>query len=347
MEAAELDDRMKELVDASCQFYIDLAEAAFYIGNLEHAAWAMHKALEEAESLGPESPRLPAALNRLGVLYYYLGKYLGAEPLLQRAISLTDEAGAGESAELGTLHYNLGGLYKAQGRFPEAESAFNEALGIWERTLGPEHPDLALAFENLGDVCAHQGRSAEALLALRRALEILESCKQQDWVMLVVLTKLATFYTDQERYAEAEPHLWRALELRKRLQGDRHPKVAQNLKKLARIFRKQQKFARAEPLYRLSLSIQEKALGRGHADFIGTLADLAELYYSEGRVTEAEPLYKMSLAAFEQALGEEHPHVADRLEDYAAVLRGLYRSDDAAILEARARAIRAKHSTAL
>ena len=94
-------------------------------------------------------------------------------------------------------------------------------------------------------------------------------------------------------------------------------------------------------------SIQEKALGRGHADFIGTLADLAELYYSEGRVTEAEPLYKMSLAAFEQALGEEHPRVADRLEDYASVLRGLYRSDDAAILEARARAIRTKHSTAL
>ena len=347
MGAPEIDDRMKEVLEASWQCYVDLAEWAFYLGDLERAVWAMHKALEEAESLGPEHASLPATLNRLGVLYFYLGKYLGAEPLLQRAIALMNQAEGAEKPELGTLHYNLGGLYKAQRRFPEAESSFDDALAIWERTLGLEHPDLALAFQNLGDVCSHQGRSSEALLALKRALEILDFCKQQDWVTLVVLTKLATLYTDQERYSEAEANLWRALELRKRLQGGVHPKVAQTLKKLARIFRKQQKFARAEPLYRLSLSIQEKALGRGHADFIGTLADLAELYYSEGRVTEAEPLYKMSLAAFEQALGEEHPRVADRLEDYASVLRGLYRSDDAAILEARARAIRTKHSTAL
>jgi len=73
---------------------------AFYLGDLERAVWAMHKALEEAESLGPEHASLPATLNRLGVLYFYLGKYLGAEPLLQRAIALMNQAEGAEKPEL-------------------------------------------------------------------------------------------------------------------------------------------------------------------------------------------------------------------------------------------------------
>jgi len=140
-------------------------------------------------------------------LEYVEGKPVRAARVVVGELVL-DGAHHFDGADLSRLHYNLGGLYKAQRRFPEAESSFDDALAIWERTLGLEHPDLALAFQNLGDVCSHQGRSSEALLALKRALEILDFCKQQDWVTLVVLTKLATLYTDQERYSEAEANLF-------------------------------------------------------------------------------------------------------------------------------------------
>ncbi len=40
----------------------------------------------------------------------------------------------------------------------------------------------------------------------------------------------------------------------------------------------------------------------------------------------------------------EQPHVATGLENYAALLRNTGRNDEAAKLEARAKAIRAKHS---
>jgi tetratricopeptide (TPR) repeat protein len=340
-------DRFKALAEASWQFYIDLAEGAFYLGYLEQAAWVLQKAVQEAESLGPEDPRLAATLNRLGVLDCYLGRYAGAEPLFLRAVTLMQSAGGAGNSELGAVLYNLGGLYKSQGKFPEAESAFKDALVAWERTLGPEHPDLALAYQNLGEMCMHQGRSPEALFALRRALTLLDSRNSEDWITLVVVTKLAAYYTAQERYTEAEPHLWRALQLRRLLQGPAHPKVARSLVELAQMYRKQRKFARAEPLFRLSLFIQEEAVGRRHPDFLQTLNDLAELYYAEGKFTEAEPLFKFSLAAFEQALGSEHPHVADRIEDYASILRTLRRNEDAERFEARARAIRARHSITL
>ncbi len=65
---------------------------------------------------------------------------------------------------------------------------------------------------------------------------------------------------------------------------------------------------------------------------------------NQGRYAEAEPLYKRSLATLEKPLGPEHPKVATGLENYARLLRETGRSAEAAKMEARARAIRARHT---
>ena len=65
---------------------------------------------------------------------------------------------------------------------------------------------------------------------------------------------------------------------------------------------------------------------------------------AQGRHSEAEPLHKRALAIREKALGSEHPDVAVSLENYAHLLRKTGRISEAAKLEARAKAIRAKHA---
>ncbi len=347
MGVAAPGDGLRELAEAGWQFHIDLAEGAFYLGYIDQAAWVTQKAVQQAEEFGTEDPRLPMTLNRLGVLYYYLGKYRAAEPVFERAVALFEAAGPSRAGECGDVLYNLGGLYKSQGKYPEAETLFARCLELWTETRGEEHPDLALAFQNLGEMCMHQGRGPEALFALRRALALLDARKVYDWITLVVLTKLAAYYTLQDRYPEAEPHLWRAFELRRHLLGEDHPKTAKALEQLGLMYTKQRKFARAEPLYRLALDILEKSIGRRHPDFMQTLNALAELYVAEGKYTDAEPLFKLSVAAFEQALGAEHPHVADRLEDYALLLRTIRRTEEADVFETRARSIRAKRAIAI
>ena len=64
----------------------------------------------------------------------------------------------------------------------------------------------------------------------------------------------------------------------------------------------------------------------------------------QGRYGEAEPLHKRALAIRQKALGPKHPDVATALENYAALLRETGRHTEAVKLEARARAIRAKHA---
>ena len=78
---------------------------------------------------------------------------------------------------------------------------------------------------------------------------------------------------------------------------------------------------------------------------LGTSLDrVATLHQAQGNYAEAEPLYKRSLAIREKTLGPEHPNVAQVLENYAGLLRETNREDEAAKMEARAQAIRAKYA---
>ena len=77
-----------------------------------------------------------------------------------------------------------------------------------------------------------------------------------------------------------------------------------------------------------------------------TLNNLAELYRIQGKYTAAEPLHRRALAIRETALGPKHPDVAESLENYAVRLRDTGRSAEAEEMEARAKAIRAKHAEA-
>ena len=59
---------------------------------------------------------------------------------------------------------------------------------------------------------------------------------------------------------------------------------------------------------------------------------------------KAEPLYQRALVILVSALGPEHPEVAKVFENYALLLRETGRDAEAAKMEARAKAIRAKHA---
>ena len=66
--------------------------------------------------------------------------------------------------------------------------------------------------------------------------------------------------------------------------------------------------------------------------------------HGAGRYAEAIEVAERVLALLRRVLGEDHPDVALSLENYAGLLRKTGRSVEAERLEARAKAIRAKHA---
>jgi len=103
------------------------------------------------------------------------------------------------------------------------------------------------------------------------------------------------------------------------------------------------KYDAALPLAERVLAISEKTLGAGHPYTAYSLNELALLYYSKGDYAKAEPLFKRALAIYEKALGPDHLDVARVLENYAILLRKTNRESEAAAMETRAKAIRARH----
>src|SRR5262249_29945615 len=107
-------------------------------------------------------------------------------------------------------------------------------------------------------------------------------------------------------YRGVESLLQRALAIRGKVLGTRHPDDAPRLNNLATVCYAEGCYSEAEPLYQRALAIREKVLGGEHPDVIASLNSLATLYYAQGRYSETESLYQRALALCEAVLGGGH-----------------------------------------
>ena len=87
-------------------------------------------ALKEAESFGPQDPRLATSLDNLGVLYAWQSRYAEAEPLYRRALAIDEKALGPVHPRVATRLNNLAVLYASQSRYAESEPLHQRALAI-------------------------------------------------------------------------------------------------------------------------------------------------------------------------------------------------------------------------
>jgi tRNA A-37 threonylcarbamoyl transferase component Bud32/tetratricopeptide (TPR) repeat protein len=102
-------------------------------------------------------------------------------------------------------------------------------------------------------------------------------------------------YRALEVYDAAERHFRAALELRRRLFGEHHPRVAESLYFLGAVFHLKGDYATAEQLFRQALAILRMEPNRENANLPFLVADLAGLLIGKGDPTAAEPLFREAL----------------------------------------------------
>ena len=289
---------------------------------------------EGAEQITRELEGQPLVKARLmdtmGMVYYKLGLYAEAEPLLSGALE-TREALPGDT-ELGvaTSLDHLGDLYRDQGRYDEAEAVYNRVLDIRAARLETGHALIGAAISDLGKIAVIQGRYVDAEPLFLRVLEISQGrSRSEDETTAASLSLLGQLYTWQERYDEAEPLFRRSLALRERVLGPDHPGVTRGLNNLAYFYRVAGQYAQAEALFEQTLALQEKVLGPGHWQVANSLNGLAEALTAQGKYDEAEPLFRRARPILLAAFGEEHPLVAENLLGLANLCRDQERYDEA------------------
>ena len=141
-----------------------------------------------------------------------------------------------------------------------------------------------------------------------------------------ILTAMASFFVLNCRYEEAEPIYLRALAIREKVLGEKHPYTATSLDYLAGLLHRKGDYKGAEVLYRRALDITKKVLGEKHPDTARGLNNLAAvLIRSDENNEEAEMLYREAVAINEKEFGRDHSNTAINLSGLAMTLK--YKGD--------------------
>lgn len=119
-----------------------------------------------------DDPRLPAALNNLGVLYQRQGRYDEAEPLHRRALELREKILGTEHPDVAQSSNNLATVHVAQRQYPAALPLYERAIDIWQNTRGQNYYKIATALNNLATLYESQGQYEEARRYYDRALAL-------------------------------------------------------------------------------------------------------------------------------------------------------------------------------
>lgn len=145
----------------------------------------------------------------VGVTFLRAGEFAAAEKNFGEALEEAETFGTGDMRIGATLDY-LAQVYVGQKEFAKAEKAMLKSIEIWDKGLTPEHP-------------------AYGFVAERQ-------------------TVLADIHSMQERYADAERLLRRALNMLFSIYGPGHPEMAAPLDSYAELLRKTGRETEAEQM---------------------------------------------------------------------------------------------------
>ncbi|KAA3614275.1 MAG: CHAT domain-containing protein [Planctomycetota bacterium] len=123
------------------------------------------------------------------------------------------------------------------------------------------------------------------------------------------------------RYREAEEYLTRALEIREKNLGTKHPDTATSLNNLAELKRTQGRYQESRSLHMRALAIREEVFGLEHPQTATSLNSLAFVLMAEGRLNQGRPFLERALRIRETALGPNHPLTAASLNNLAYLFR--------------------------
>jgi serine/threonine-protein kinase len=232
----------------------------------------------------------------LGGIYQKLGKLDVAEPLLVSALAERKQTLGSNDARTARSLAALALLRKDQGKLDEAEELARQGLAISRGASSASSSDVAASLLALGSILEVQGKYDQAKQVLDEALRTLPKSAGQSAERAGNLLELAnvTFY--QGHYDESASYNRQALEIDRKLFGEQHPAVAEELNNLGAIEADRGDFAASESYYRQALAIVERWYGPDHPETAANLTALAQVLTSEKRNTDAQALLERALA---------------------------------------------------
>jgi serine/threonine-protein kinase len=255
----------------------------------------LERGRNEAAGLSGD-PEMQAEMQAtLGGIYQKLGKLDVAEPLLVSALAERKQIHGSNDPKVARSLIALALLRKDQGKLDDAESLARQGLATSRSAPSATSADVAASLVALGSILEVHGKYDEARKAFDEALQMRPKNTGDSAERAENLLELANITFYQGKYDESASFNQQALDIDRRLFGEQHPAVAEELNNLGAIAADRGNYGAAEAYYREALSIVEHWYGPDHPETAANLTALAQVLTSEKRNNDAQALLERAL----------------------------------------------------
>jgi len=176
-----------------------------------------------------------------------------------------------------------------------------------ERDRASRVTDFMTSMFEVSDPSEARGNTITAREILDKASRDIETglSKNPD-LQAQMMHVMGTVYLNLGLYSQAQLLLSRAVEIRQRVLGLKHPDTLASMNGLARTLDFLGQYAEAEKLLRQTLDIERRVLGPEHPDTLGSMNGLANTLADEGYDADAETVYRQTLDIERRVLGPQH-----------------------------------------
>lgn len=290
--AEKLEDTLKERE----VFFHTISDAYYYAGDAFSSLYHYKKVRDINLKRGNTPPEKMLTIARiLGVLNGNAGNLQDAVDHYREYASLIKKV-HGENHLLMSDAYNyLGVIYRHRGEYDMALDYYKKSIVIAEKytaeeraAIAPRFRTVAPVYNNIGSVYHNLKDHENALAYTLKALELHENDKSGNTASLgSIYSSLGTTYTILDRDNEALAHKQKAREMFIKAYGEKHGRVATELKNIGDSYFKLKDYGLAEKYYKESLSMNLDTHGKYHANTAESYIKRATISEVNGNLDEA------------------------------------------------------------
>jgi serine/threonine-protein kinase len=287
------------------------------------------RGVREAKNLNQE-PAIQAQLyETLGGIYQKLGNLPRADTLLRASLDQRRSLFGREHPDVAQSLVALGMLRDAQAEYDSAESLVRSGLEMARRQLPPTHPGVSKAAASLGQVLEDRGDYDRAIAVLDSAVRLQSGLGTITPELAATLTELANAHFYAGNYAVSDTLNRRVLVMDRKLYGEHHPHVADDLINLGAIQFEWQRFPEAERYDREALDIIRRWYGNDHPETASALTMLGRALVQQKKYDDASVMLREAVGIQERVYGPVHPRVASALNELGLTAQKQGRLDEA------------------
>ncbi|MCB1225223.1 MAG: tetratricopeptide repeat protein [Verrucomicrobiales bacterium] len=230
------------------------------------------------------------------------------------------EDGGAPTQRLLTALEMVATVHRELGQVAEAEAALKEALEVGDQVSAPKR-QMANLRTSLGTLLDFSQREADAVPLYEQAIADFEELEPPEMEVSAQLrNNLAMIYKGLGKFALAEQHYLRALEVLENTRGRRSESVAAVYNNLGSLYFTAGFADQAREMFQEGLDSRIRTLGPKHPDVAQSYCNLATVCHELGESSRALEYFEQSLQVLEANIKEEAASYEAVGEDYASLL---------------------------